>query len=503
MKPEKTMLRKAALLFLIAAMLSVLLASCKSREPEAPQGTAASTGTRAPDESGDPGGEDSPPVEVLPDVDYSAFDFKMLLRDNDYYVSDMYVEEPDASSTQMDQEVFRRNQAVHERLGIQFSLDRSSSDNLDTDALNSILTGMNDYDLIANHGRGMFSYATNGALANWYELEWVDLDMPWWNEGMKEEFTVNGKLWCMSGDLSYQSLGATVAMIMNKKVCRDIGMEYPYQAVLNGEWTFELFEEMAMQASANLNGSEELVAEEGDQMGYITAQYRGPLTVIYSGGSSLVHNDGSSLSLSVYTERHISIFERFFELTDQSNCKIYTQYSIAGLHQTFATGNILFMDTRLYDISYLQDNGMTDYAILPWPKFDGQVDAYYAWCDAVGNCFGVPNNLGEERLERVSVVLEALAADGSRRVIPTFYEDILQGQYAQDPDSYACIDLIKDGRRYDIASYMMIDLSSFSSCGCDLIFQDGHNFTNWWGSKESLANEQIKKLNELFSLITG
>ncbi len=175
MKPEKTMLRKAALLFLIAAMLSVLFASCKSREPEAPQGTAASTGTRAPDESGDPGGEDPPPVEVLPDVDYSAFDFKMLLRDNDYYVSDMYVEEPDASSTQMDQEVFRRNQAVHERLGIQFSLDRSSSNNLDTDALNSILTGMNDYDLIANHGRGMFSYATNGALANWYELEWVDL----------------------------------------------------------------------------------------------------------------------------------------------------------------------------------------------------------------------------------------------------------------------------------------------------------------------------------------
>ena len=98
---------------------------------------------------------------------------------------------------------------------------------------------------------------------------------------MISDFTIQNTVWCMTGDLSYQGIGATVVMVMNKQVQRNLVLDDPYEDVLNNSWTFEVFREMVEQAKSNTGGAD-LNPENGDLTGYMTTQWRGPMTALYS-----------------------------------------------------------------------------------------------------------------------------------------------------------------------------------------------------------------------------
>ena len=108
---------------------------------------------------------------------------------------------------------------------------------------------------------------------------------------------------------------------------------------------------------------------------------------------------------------------------------------------------------------------------------------------------GVPMGKTEERLEFISVVLEALCAEGSRSVMPLYYETILKLKLSQDPQSHEIMDMIKAGRVYDMASYWR---SPVGMPGFSLVGWSGHNFTTWWETNRTLAENHVKELNALF-----
>ncbi|MBQ8432351.1 MAG: hypothetical protein IJX28_05660 [Clostridia bacterium] len=317
---------------------------------------------------------------------------------------------------------------------------------------------------------------------------------------MIEDFEINGKMFFIGGDISYQLLGHTDSMVFNKTLCKDLGLEEPYGAVLTEDWTFELFSSMVKQASADKNGDSKLVLEDGDIMGYVTDKYCGPINVLYSGGGKVSHNDGSTFSLTLYNERNETIFAKFFEFMEQDNCDIFEEFTssvqLIQLRRLFAQGNLLFMDLRTYEISTLIQEGMLDYGVIPWPKWDDTVDGYHSWVDAGANQIGIPMGKSEERLEFLGAVLEALCAEGYRSVVPVYYEQILKLKFSQDPQSYAIMDMIKEGRVYDMASYWG---SPVGMPGYYLVSHSGHNFTTWWNSQRSMAEYHVKTLNELFS----
>lgn len=307
------------------------------------------------------------------------------------------------------------------------------------------------------------------------------------------------QLYVLSGDISYLLLGHTDSMVFNKGLCDDLGLDYPYEAVVNNKWTFEVFSEMVKQSNSDINSNNMMLPEDGDYMGYITDKYCGPNNVLYSGGSKVSQNDGETFSLTLYTDRHDSIFQKYFELMDQENCMIYTDWNasteLVKFRHAFASGNVLFMDLRTYEISDIIQAGMLDYGVIPWPKWDESVDQYYSWVDAGTNMMGIPAGKDEDRLEFISVVLEALCAEGSRSVMPMYYEQILKLKLAQDPQSHEIMDMIKAGRVYDMASYWR---SPVGMPGFSLVSWSGHNFTTWWETNRNPAESHVKELNELF-----
>lgn len=502
----KTILKSGLALLLVLMMLIPVLASCNGSKDSGitPTGTGKSGETEAPTTNRN--GEEEE-VEVLPEVNYDNRVIKILMRDYDYYVHDMEIEDDminQGKANKVDEQVYYRNRAVEKRLGVLLKVDRQSGNGnlLDAAGVRNLLND-GTYDLIADHGRGLFTYAVEGRFKNWYDLKYVDLTKSWWSQGMVSDFTILDTVWCMTGDLSYQGIGATVVMAMNKKVLRDLVLDDPYEAVLNGTWTFDMFYEMVAQAKSNDGSGTELNPENGDLTGYMTTQWRGPMTALYSAGLRAIKvGEDGNLQMTVNSQKTILLFDDFFRLLNQDNVKIYYGNMPSSYYKTFATGNVLFMDTRLYDISKVIENDFLDYGILPWPKYDTEVDEYYAWVDAVANVFGVPLGKSEEDYECISAVLEALAAEGHRRVIPAFYEDTIQKKYAQDSNSFRALELIRAGRVYDLASYMAKDLGTLSSVGYTIAGMKTQSYSEWWSTNGSGLQGKIDQLNtELKKLI--
>ncbi len=490
---------------LLAAVLFLLVVGCTTDTPQEADTTTAEGSATTQSVETDPVETVANDVAELPERNFNNETLKVLMRNNAYYISDMFIDDVTASSnTNVDRAVYYRNVAVQQKYGITMEYSKSSDSNLDYDQVNAILTGSCEYDLIANHGRGMFTYAMNGCLKNWCSLPYVDLDKIYWSQGMVNDFTIKGCLFCLSGDLSYQSLGATVCTIMNDKVFDNVGLSTnysPYEEVEEGTWTLELFMTLCESADADINGDGAYKVTDKDIMGYVTSKYRGPLTLLYAAGGSVTEkDDNGDLILTLYNSKNVEVYDTYFGFLFGKENNALLEFSGSFL-PNFAVGNVLFTDARLYDISQIVNAGMTEFSVLPFPKYDTSVDEYYSWCDAVGNTFGVPSSLNADRYEFIGFALEALSYQGHVTVIPAFYEKTLQLKYSRTVQASEVMDIIKAGRKYDVASYMSAVFGKLDSPGTYLCveYQEGRNFTSWYKDQETSVSEKIQTANDYFT----
>ena len=170
----KTILKSGLALLLALMMLIPVLASCNGSKDSGttPTGTGKNGETEAPTTNGN--GEEEE-VEVLPDVNYDNKVIRILMRDYDYYVHDMEIEDElinQGKANKVDEQVYYRNRAVEKRLGVLLKVDRQSGNGnlLDAAGVRNLLND-GTYDLIADHGRGLFTYAVEGRFKNWYDLK--------------------------------------------------------------------------------------------------------------------------------------------------------------------------------------------------------------------------------------------------------------------------------------------------------------------------------------------
>lgn len=500
MKKTSLLMRSLALLLCMLMLGSMLIACRKEEEPvETEPETSEVVTSETVTET-----ETIDDKEELPEVNYGGKEFKMLLRNSEEHIKDMYFATVQEAKEAVDLKVYARNKAVESRFGVKIVCDKSSHSNLDTDQVNPILGGQANYHLIGNHGRGMFTYAINSTLADWNQLNYLQTDKAYWCTGMREEFTINGKLFCFRGDMSIESLSSTVVMLFNKTLCATSGMDYPYELVEEDEWTFEKFKTMAL-AVGNPTGQQVKLNEDTD-IGYMSTQFRGPITVLYSAGKSIVelNEEKTKLVLTLADGDTDQLYKDYFGLIDQNN--VYCVEGESPTHlKRFSDGRVLFFDCRLSSIGQIIANGMDDYGILPWPKYNEDVEEYYSWCDPWGNTFGIPNTHTADELDFVAIVTEAMCAEGYREVMPVYYDTILLGQQATDASSVEMIEYIRAGRRYDIASYMMTgsDYGSIGNCGMILLTYPDHSFSNWWASNQTQATTGLRNINALFSIATS
>ena len=476
------------LLSVIPAALCALLlmAACSKKQEETAAKPVEGNGTAAEQtQIADP---DGGKIDYLADLSterFDGYDFRILIRKGN--LADQYLEED--SEDIVESAVYHRNKYVEDRYGVTISATESSDSNYETDALNTILAGDDAYDLVFTHGRAAFTYAVQGAALNIHDISSIRLDKPWWARDISNACTINGKLYVLSGDISSQPLGAAMCLLFNKRIFDELGFDYPYQMVRDGEWTFEEFAYLSKKGGKDLNGDGVLTPAD-DQFGFAAEEWESPMAILYCGGQKIYDkDDDGELYLSLYSNKTVEIYDRFFNLLNSESSLLQTSANHYVGGSVFPEGRAMFKDSEIRHAKTLR-NMDDDFGILPYPKFD-ENDVYASASNGGTHLIIVPVTVSDP--ERTGAIAEALCAIGSRDVIPAFYEQSLKTKYSRDSESEEMLDIIKDSLVFDIG---YLAGGTYQSCGKDLANAENHDFSSYYAARETKAKTAVEEFME-------
>lgn len=442
-----------------------------------------------------PVNSENPDITETGDIDYESdlsterydgYKFRILTR-----IARLDTQVPQEDSDDVvTSAVYKRNKVVEEKYGIKIVGTESSNNNYETDALNSILAGDDAYDLVFSHSRAAVVYAVQGAAYNLLEIESLNLEKPWWTRDVIDSFTLNDRLYVLDGDIT-TNLGGAMCLLFNKKLFDELGFDYPYQAVKNGDWTFDRFAYYAKKGGKDLNGDGVLKAKE-DQFGFYSRHWAAPINILYTGGQRIYgKNDEGDLEISLYSNKTVDIFDEFFNLMDNEACYLHAGEGATANEEdgnSFAEGRALMVAESIGAAATLR-NMDDDFGIVPYPKF-GDDDEYANVVNGFYPLLIIPVTVSD--VERTGAITEALCAYGSKYVLPAFYDVSLKTKHSRDEESAEMMDLIKDSIIYDIGYTAG---GTFQSVGKDLTCSTNRDFASYYAANESAAKAKLAEFN--------
>ncbi len=480
------MFKKLLAALLVAGAL-VSFAACGDNDTKKPNADVPQNDTpvEAPTDP-DADIEDINLEDYLSKESYEGYNYRILVRKGN--LKSQYFEEPEEDV--VNNAIYNRNKAVEERYGITITAAESSHGNYETDALNSILAGDDAYDIVFAHSRAAFAYAVQGAAYNIHDIESIHVDMPWWSKNINENCTVNGRLYVLDGDISVSGLSMAMCLVFNKRIFDEKGYDYPYQLVRDHEWTFDEFAYLAKKGSADLNG-DGVMKPEDDQFGFVTGEWSAPINILYAGNQKIFGiNDEGRVELTLYSNKTVEIFDEFFSL--MNNEANFLQFTEGNINYTgpgiFSSGRAMFEAGSLGSAQGFRSMD-DDFGMLPYPVFDEE-DEYATAVNGAAPLIIIPISVSD--VERTGAITEALAAYGSKYVIPAFYDVSLKTKYARDDESEEMMDIIKDSIIYDMG---YVAGGSFQSVGRDLSKTTTHDFSSFYAAREASAKSYIEEFN--------
>ena len=487
-------MKKRIMIAALAVAAVFALSACKQDEQPDDPVTPDNTDQNQQTQTDDGSDNEKQDIDYLSDLSterYDGYEFRILIRKDK--ITDQYFEEPPEDI--VDDAIYKRNKLVEEMYGITITATESSSNDYEIDALNSILAGDDAYDVIFPHSRAAFTYAVQGAVYNINDIEAIHTEKPWWSQDIIDSCDVNGHLYVLDGDISMHRLSFAMCMYFNKRIFDELGFDYPYEAVLDGDWTFDEFAYYAKKGGSDLNG-DGVMDPETDQYGFYCQEWGAPIEILYTGGQKIYDkNEEGVLELTLYSNKTVEIFDEFFSLMDNEACFLHLTNDPKNYDgpNLFSEGRAMIAGDNLGSAKGFR-NMDDDFGIIPYPKFD-EDDEYATIVNGHAHLLVIPTTV--EDVERTGSIIEALCAIGSRDVVPAFYDVSLKTKYARDEESEAMMDIIKDSVVYDIG-YVAGGVGGLSSVGRELARSTTHDFASYYAAQESSAQIALEEFNESY-----
>ena len=441
---------KKVILFLLTAAL-LLSASC---------GEASVDGkTTTPDSSGDDIKEsDSAATETelsddLGKYDFGGRTFSIYTRTTPLFYP--YLDRQEATGDTIDDAVYNRNRKLEERFN--FSFDEQYYDYTveGNDAPRKLLLAGDDtYQLYVGRCVHMFNYASEGYFYKIDDLTAINTEKPYWNSQLYDNLSIGNAHYFAVGDFNISAFDFTHVLLFNKKMIDDLNLGDIYSTVLDGKWTFDRFGEMSRAAVSDVNG--DFVMDENDQYGYTSLGKQVlPGFWIAGGALSMKKDDGQLVYTAPTDKKFIDVCQKVFEITWNDNIwhRVPITVDREEEMQMFCDGKALFTDSSCFQISLTRD-AATDFGIIPYPKYDETQDKYYSRIEGC-ELFGVP--LTNTDPEMTSVILEAMACESRKIVIPAYYEVALKVKFTRDEESSKMLDIAFENRVFDYGDTILCE----------------------------------------------
>ena len=499
--------RKWIALLLTLLLASGALAGC-SEENSNPSG-GQQTGTTNTGEQQTDSAEETEPTPNLPDETLNGYTFRILTRDTDHHIKEVYAAEMNGEA--VNDAVYTRNLNVEEKYNVKLEAVEvtESPENVMSDEFRrSVMANEDAFDVALMHTVMAGATALEGTAYNWNDVEYVDFTKPWWNSVIAEELNFDGKLYLAVSDYCISAIDYTWAMLYNRNLAADYQIDDLYSTVESGKWTYDTFYSLASMTSADLNGDG--VMNYNDQYGFISHFNSATLNWAFAFDMRYIVRDNNGVpTLLPQSEKMADIVDKIYNLYFTGDTALYMSDAVVSqmgepshdlaVANTFANDRSLFAALRIYVINELRDMD-SEFGIIPFPKYDESQEAYYTHVDGHAPLMILPKTLSDSR--SAGIVLEALAYESYKEVVPAVYEIVLQSKYARDEASSRMLDLILDGRIYTFG-YIYDDYKGMQWTLRDLMMNQSNGYASYYASKLNTAEAQLKKIIESYQAIDG
>ena len=287
------------------------------------------------------------------------------------------------------------------------------------------------------------SVLTNRAFADLNKIDTVHLDRDYYDQNMNTILDINGIQRAASCGLTCTPVSETAAVVFNKRILKECGLENPYDLYKNNKWTLSKMREMAKTATKDLDG----VAGMGinDQYGITTldtvAFAKNILTA--SDAYLIAKEKGGSFVYNMGDDKIINNLKFAQDWIGRDN-SIFINSSQDAQHAQFSNGKALFYTFQLSYLSKFTEM-KDDYGIVPFPRGD-EVDKYIGQMNWNTSLMGIPVTVGKDEINDIGSVFEALASYSASD--NETMKNTLAGRFARDEESIEMMQVISETGRH-------------------------------------------------------
>ncbi len=435
-----------ALIFALFMLLSVL-SSCV--ENELPEGTDPDNGSAQTS-----GTENKPQYPVPEEVDLGGFVYRALVLDNKLWEPVYFAEGDQENGTYINDALYRREAYLEEKYHCTFEyiVDKNAAQTLG----NHVSTSTDLCETVYLTGKESMQAATSGYLLDINDIEGLNLDCPWWDQRIQEEYLIGDHLFTLEGDMNMIDELRTTGIVYNKRIYADKNFNTlygsPYQLVANKEWTLEKLIEMITDVTED--------PENDEGVWGMLSEVAGPYYFFLGLGEKTVTNKAGQFTLNVGSENVSNALQYTMQLAKHRDVMIVNNGNHFGNNDVwgnatklFSSGNVLFRSTTLSAVNGLID--MTDdYGLLPIPNRGG-TDEYYCYVSGSNHRpLTFPANLKNE--DKVILLTEAMtyysrfSPNSQPSLRESFYDLLAEYRLARDIEDTQMLDIIFDSKTFDI-----------------------------------------------------
>ena len=385
-----------------------------------------------------------------PNEDFNGYEFKMMLREEEYYNSkDMYAEEENGEP--VNDAVYKRRMEVENMLNINFKPIWVPYGSQSSSIKKSVLAADGAYDAIVTSYEYSYQAAKSGYLVDLAGVKGIDLTKPWWDQNIMQETSLMHKIYYVTGDISVVDNDGTWLMMFNKDLQKKFGLPDIYEIVKNGDWTLDKLVELSKGVTLDINGDGKI--DKDDQVGLATTS-DSIRSFFFSTGSRILQKDADDIPYFAFESEHaVTNLEKIYQIFRGADNTVMLADDVGGwtvTQQAFLENRALFYAEVMFHLSSLR-NMDTDFGVIPLPKANKEQTGYYTNIHRYASAaVSIPLGASDEDNKKVGTILEAMAYEGYKYLTPAYYDISLKTKYARDDASSEMLDLILAGRSADL-----------------------------------------------------
>ena len=435
-------------------------------------------------------------IAGLPDEDYGGYEFR-IWTSNWFNTTLEGRQAPDEEQTGdlINDALYIRDKQIEEKYNIEIKYTiYAEADPVFQNSKKAINAGDDAFDFSMDMmmilAKGL---SQGGMLVDFNAIPNIDLTKEWWSKYAIRDLTIDGRFFFPTGDITARYPGSQYLMLFNKKVFSDMGLEYPYQTVLEGNWTLDALFDITKGATKDLNGDG--VLNKKDDFFGLVVETMAPICFLQASGEGLTNIVDGNPVVNIKNDRTIAIMEKMAEAWGDPYRVYYPPgYNTYDEVPIFKEDRALFAAMTGTNTSLFKDME-SDFGIVPLPKYDANQPEYYSHCQPWGSA-AVCVPITAKDLERTGMIIEAMAAGGRYTSTPAAYEITLKTKYARDEESEKMLDIICDGSRYDFAH--IYDWGQLYSGFCSAI-NKGESYLTKFEASEGKIQTAMEKTIDAFA----